>query len=180
MWGPHEGGNVCWAQYMEVGPSVGCTRGWRGTYMNMGLCIGFTWRCNKLCSVNGGTVWQSVLPWKLIFEGPRKHGVSPWGGVGTLCFLYIQGRSAHQGIIFRVLCLKQDMQFHKFCVLNSHPCKSPFLPLWTYNFHWLRAPSLKCVKMQTYVLLFIVLNTVMLGLGSISAALSGPAFIPPR
>ena len=53
---------------------------------------------------------------------------------------------------FRV-CLKRDIQFH-ICVLNrAIPAKhSPFLPLRPHNFYWFRAPSLKCVKTQTYVL----------------------------
>ena len=49
--------------------------------------------------------------------------------------------------IFRFSCLKQ-----------GRPRKSPFLPLWSHNFRWFRAPSLKCVKTQTYVpfLVFLI------------------------
>ena len=42
--------------------------------------------------------------------------------------------------IFRFSCLKQ-----------GRPRKSLFLPLWSHNFRWFRAPSLKCGKTQTYV-----------------------------
>ena len=43
--------------------------------------------------------------------------------------------------IFRFLCLEQG---------RPRKC-SPFLPLRSHNFRWFRAPSLKCVKTQTYV-----------------------------
>ena len=37
------------------------------------------------------------------------------------------------------------------CLKQGRPCKSsPFLPLWSHNFHWFRAPSLECIKTHTY------------------------------
>ena len=38
------------------------------------------------------------------------------------------------------------------CLKQGHPHKySPFLPLRSHNFRWFLAPSLKCMKMQTYM-----------------------------
>ena len=49
--------------------------------------------------------------------------------------------------------LNRVYNFTYSCLTQGRPRKSsPFLPLRSHNFRWFRAPSLKCVKTQTYAL----------------------------
>ena len=75
----------------------------------------------------GGGVNVTMVSWLREEENPRG------GGGGTS------------------ICLEQRV--YNFTFSSSFPRKSPpFLPLRSYNFRWFRAPSLKCVKKEPYVL----------------------------
>ena len=97
-----------------------------------------------------GTVWSGI-PYSFSIEKAR-------GGGGGGTPIYFLGRDVptvrvsfsgssvlNRVYIFRFSCLKQR---------RPH-ISSPFLSLRSHNFRWFRAPSLKCVKTQTYVPLLV-------------------------
>ena len=77
--------------------------------------------------------------WRLFWKLHRYR--PPVGRDVTTVRVSFSGSSVLNRVyIFRCSCLKQ-----------GPPRKSsPFLPLCSHNFRWFRAPSLKCVKTQTY------------------------------
>ena len=100
---------------------------------------------------------------ELIIPCEKPPGGDGGGGGGTpIYFLYrdvpkVRVSFSGSSVLNRVYNFKFS------CLKQGRPRKSsPVLPLRSYNFRWFRAPSLECVKTQTYVP-FVVFKYGLLG-----------------